>query len=810
MSKNLVIVESPAKAKTIGRYLGAQYRIAASVGHIRDLPSSSLGVDVEKNYRPQYVSMKGKEKVIHELKEMAQSADSVLIATDPDREGEAIAWHLAQILKIDAASLCRISFNEITEPAVKRAIGQPHPIDMDLVNSQQARRILDRLVGYELSPLLWKKVKKGLSAGRVQSVATRIVVEREREIQAFKPEEYWLLTAWLHQAVENPLFKARYYGEIEQAKLKKVRLTDQAGTETLVSDLKDKPFSVWQLKKNKRQRKPAAPFTTSTLQQEAARYLSFTARKTMSVAQQLYEGVELPSNGSIALVTYIRTDSVRVSQEAAQEARRLIQQKYGDSYLPKSPPRYQNKNASQDAHEAIRPAHFDLEPEQIKDQLSYDQFRLYRLIWDKFMASQMAPAVIDTVTADIACGTHVFRAQGETVVFPGFMAQYGVQLVDQEAEKNQDDDANGKEKLPELSEGEKLLLEKIDPEQKFTQPPPRYTEATLIRAMEEKGIGRPSTYAPTVSTILDRLYVEKDGKHLVPTELGKTVTGLLEEHFTDIVDVTFTARMEADLDTVESGEQDWVSLLDSFYPSFHKLIEQASSIDRVKIADIPTGEKCPECHEGDLVIKEGRFGKFIACSRYPDCRYTRNIENAVKGKCPLCGSGLVSRASRKYKGSHFYTCDKQGPDPECPFISWDLPIEGQFCETCGSYMVWKRFRGRSFPRCGNRDCPTNQKREKEQKKGGETTEQPTEDQQSAQAEAKPAAASTRKKTVRKTAARKTPAKKSTAAKPAKAAYSAKKTAPSTKKAATSAKKAATSAKKTTRKPKTDQGAADAT
>jgi DNA topoisomerase-1 len=806
MSKNLVIVESPAKAKTIGRYLGNQYRIAASVGHIRDLPSSSLGVDVENKYRPQYVSMKGKEKVIHELKDMAASADSILIATDPDREGEAIAWHLAQILKIDAASSCRISFNEITEPAVRRAVDQPRPIDMDLVNSQQARRILDRLVGYELSPLLWKKVKKGLSAGRVQSVATRIVVEREREIQAFKPEEYWLITAWLRQTPENPLFKARYYGEIEQDKLKKVKLTNKAETDSVVNDLPDRPFAVWQLKKNQRQRQPSAPFTTSTLQQEAARFLGYTARRTMSVAQQLYEGVEL-GNGSVALVTYIRTDSVRVSEEAEQEARRHIRQKFGEDYLPRAPRRYKNKNASQDAHEAIRPAHFDMEPEQIKDQLSYDQFRLYRLIWDKFMASQMAPAIVDTVTADIAAGSHVFRAQGETIRFPGYMAQYGVQLVDQEAEKNQDDDANGKEKLPELTDGEKLLLDRLDPEQKFTQPPPRYTEATLIKAMEDKGIGRPSTYAPTVSTILDRLYVEKDGKYLVPTELGKTVTALLEEHFSDIVDVTFTARMEGDLDTVESGEQDWVSLLDGFYPSFHQLIEKASTIDRVKIADIPTGEKCPDCQEGDLVVKEGRFGKFIACSRYPECRFTRNVENAVKGKCPLCGSGLVSRSSRKYKGSHFYTCDKQGTDPECPFISWDLPIEGQNCETCGTYMVWKRFRGRSFPRCGNRDCPTNQKRAKDT---ADEADDDMTDTVSDQPEAKKAAAKTAGKTIAKRAVAKTAGKTNTKKAAAKTAgkTTAKKAAAKTA-GKTTAKKAAAKKKPSAPKAKSPEQA-DAT
>lgn len=715
MSKNLVIVESPAKARTIGRYLGPEYKIAASVGHIRDLPSSTMGVDVTDNYRPQYTNMKGKEKVIRELKDLAKAADNILLATDPDREGEAIAWHVAQILSVDPATPCRISFNEITAPAVKKAVAEPRPLDMDLINSQQARRILDRLVGYELSPLLWKKVKTGLSAGRVQSVATRLVVQREREITAFKPEEYWLLTAWLKQEEKAAPFRARYHGEIVDGKVKKTKLSNKEATDAVITSLADKEFFVWQLRKRKRQRQPAAPFTTSTLQQEAARYLSFTARRTMQVAQQLYEGVDLAGSGPTALVTYIRTDSVRVSEEAEQEARRHIETKFGPDYLPKTVRRFKNKNKSQDAHEAIRPAHFDLDPDSIKDQLKPEQFRLYRLIWDKFMASQMAAAVIDTVTADLAAGSHVFRVTGETVLFPGFLAQYGVQLVDQEKEASEEEEEAGKEKLPELKQDEKLLLEKLEPQQKFTLPPPRYTEASLIKAMEEKGIGRPSTYAPTVSTILDRLYVEKTGRHLVPTELGKAVTGLLEEHFTDIVDVSFTARMEADLDTVEAGEQDWVSLLDGFYPSFHKLIKQAETIDRVKIADIPTGEKCPECQDGDLVIKEGRFGKFIACTGYPECRYTRNIENAVKGKCPLCGSGLVSRVSKKYK-SNFYTCDKKGTDPECPFISWDLPIEGQNCETCGTYMVWKRYRGRSFPKCGNRDCPTNQKKPKPEKK----------------------------------------------------------------------------------------------
>jgi DNA topoisomerase I len=714
MSRNLVIVESPAKAKTIGRYLGKDYRIAASVGHIRDLPSSTLGVDVANHYQPRYISMKGKEKVIRELKDMATSVSQVYIATDPDREGEAIAWHLAQILKIDEKSPCRISFNEITENAVRNAINSPRAIDMDLVNAQQARRILDRLVGYELSPLLWKKIKTGLSAGRVQSVATKMIVDREREIEAFKPEEYWLVTAYLRKKPDDPIFRARYHGDlVASGKIEKRRLTSQTETDTVMLSLSGQNYRVHKVKKGSRQRQPGAPFTTSTLQQEAARYLGFTSRKTMSIAQQLYEGVELPSAGSVALVTYIRTDSVRVSAEAAQEARHFISQAFGDDYLPKIPRQFKNRNSAQDAHEAIRPAHFDLIPEQIRDQLSHDQYRLYKLIWDKFMASQMAAALVDTVTADIAAGQHIFRAQGETIRFPGFLAQYGVQLVDQEPEKESENSDNSSDRLPELFEQEELILDKLNPEQKFTQPPSRYTEATLIKAMEEKGIGRPSTYAPTLSTIQDRQYVSKDRKFLLPTELGKLVTDLLEKNFQNIVDVEFTAGMEQGLDTVESGKQDWVTLLDNFYPPFHQQVQDAAvRVEKVKIAEVPTGEKCPECQKGDLMIKEGRYGKFIACNNYPDCKYTRNIEVAVKGKCPLCGSGLVSRTSKKFKNKKFFTCDKQGSDPDCKFITWDLPIEGRSCDTCGSYMVWKNFRGRSFPKCGNKDCPTNQRKVK--------------------------------------------------------------------------------------------------
>ncbi len=725
MTKNLVIVESPAKAKTIGRYLGKDFQIAASVGHIRDLPSSTTGVDVDNDFKPRYITMKGKEKVIRELKDAASYAERVYIATDPDREGEAIAWHLTKILKIDEADNCRITFNEITKKAVQAAMEQPRQLDMDLVHSQQARRILDRLVGYELSPLLWKKIKKGLSAGRVQSVATRMIVEREREIEAFKPEEYWLLTAFLQKDKKDKPFKARYHGELTQGKVSKNKLTSKDETDALLKSLQQQDYMIHTVKKGSRQKKPGAPFITSTLQQEAARYLGFTSRRTMRVAQQLYEGLELPELGATALVTYIRTDSVRVSNEATTEAREYIQKVFGEQYLPKTVRVYKNKNSSQDAHEAIRPAHFDIEPDQIKDKLSHEQYRLYKLIWDKFMASQMAPAIVDTVTCDIAAGTHIFRTSGETIKFPGYLAQYGVNLVDQDEDKDDKDEKSDKAaRLPELNEGEALLLDHLDPEQKFTQPPARYTEASLIKAMEELGIGRPSTYAPTLSTIQDRLYVEKETRSLKPTELGRVVTKLLEENFDNIVNVQFTAKMEGDLDTVESGKQDWVSLLKAFYPGFHKQIEKANeTIEKITIAPVPTGEKCPDCKDGDLVIKEGRYGKFIACSNYPDCKHTQNIETPVKGKCPLCGSGLVSRTSRKYRNRIFYTCDKKGEDPDCKFISWDMPIEGRACDTCGSYMVWKRFRGRSYPKCGNRDCPTNQKREKKSKdKAPESTD----------------------------------------------------------------------------------------
>ncbi|MBO4495513.1 MAG: type I DNA topoisomerase [Clostridiales bacterium] len=702
MSKNLVIVESPAKAKTIGRYLGKEYKITASVGHIRDLPSSTMGVDVKHDFKPTYINMRGKEKVIRELKDLAGGADKVFIATDPDREGEAIAWHIAKVLNIDLDEDCRISFNEITEKAIKNAILSPRKIDVDLVNAQQARRVLDRLVGYELSPLLWTKVRKGLSAGRVQSVATKLVVDREKEINAFKPEEYWNVNVELSPIDSGFPFKARYHGEKKGDKIEKVKLSNKTETDKLLASLDGGAYVVDTVKKGRKHRQPFAPFTTSTLQQEASRRISFTSRKTMSVAQQLYEGVEIAGQGQIALVSYIRTDSVRVSDEAMAAARSLIAEKYGEKYLPKSPRKYSNKNSAQDAHEAIRPTHFELSPESIKNSLSLDQFKLYKLIWDRFLSSQMASAEVDTVSLDVRCNHSIFRTQGETIKFQGFLAAYADLNED-----TADDDKNTKAKLPELAEEQPLKLIDIASEQKFTLPPPRFTEATLIKMLEEKGIGRPSTYAPTISTILERNYISKDGKVLCPTELGNVVTELLADHFTEIVDVSFTADMETKLDQIELGKKDWVKVLSEFYPSFHELIVKAGSdVSKVKMAEKQTGEKCPECGN-DLVIKEGRFGQFIACSHFPECKYTKNIEVTVKGSCPLCGSGLVSHRSTKYKGRTFYTCDKKGKDPECGFISWDLPIEGQKCDTCGSYMVWKRFRGRAYPKCANANCPKN-------------------------------------------------------------------------------------------------------
>ena len=703
MSKKLVIVESPAKAKTIGRYLGSDYKLTASVGHVRDLPASTMGVDIENYFKPRYVTMKGKYKVVKELKELAKNAEEILLATDPDREGEAIAWHLANILKIDPASQCRVTFNEITEKTVNESILNPRSIDMDLVDAQQARRILDRLVGFELSPLLWEKIRKGLSAGRVQSVTTKLIVDKEREIKAFIPKEYWHIDLSLRKNGDENIFISRYQGELEGSKVKKTEINDKAASQDLVQDLNKDEFYVHSIKKGQRKRSPKAPYTTSTLQQDASSRLGFNSRRTMRVAQQLYEGVEISGHGQTSLITYMRTDSVRISQETITAARSYIESVHGDKFLAKKPRYYANKTQqTQDAHEAIRPVYFELAPEKVKYSLNDEQYKLYQLIWDRFIACQMSDAIIDTVTLDVINRTHIFRTKGDTIKFLGYMKVYDEYI------------SNEKEVLPELEENEKLICEKIDPQQKFTLPPARYTEASLIKAMEENGIGRPSTYAPTISTILDRHYVDKDNKSLVPTELGTLVTEMLEEHFENIVDVNFTAEMESKLDSVESGDEEGTEVLKTFYTPFHQLIEKAeSNIEKVEMPEVELGEKCPKCGEGDLLIKGGRFGKFIACNRFPDCDYTDSISYETDRQCPLCKSKVVSKKSRRRR--IFYVCDKKGADSECPFIAWDLPVNDKTCEVCNSYMLEKIRKSNNYIYCSNSDCPSRKKSNKESK-----------------------------------------------------------------------------------------------
>ena len=716
MTKTLVVVESPAKAKTIARYLGKEYDVRASVGHIRDLPASTIGVDVNKGFKPMYLTLPGKDKIVRELKNASQHADRILLATDPDREGEAIAWHLAHLLDVAAQLPNRNDFNEITDSAVGRAVNEPRPINENLVNAQQSRRILDRLVGYELSPFLWQKIRKGLSAGRVQSVATRLIVLREREIDAFVPQEYWKISALLAKTKTETPFAALYHGRKKSGRVSRVTIRSKEELDQLMETLKGSDYLVDEVKKGKRKRRPYAPFTTSTLQQSASRAMGFTAKRTMMAAQNLYEGIVLGELGQTALVTYIRTDSVRVSADAVQAARTLIGQTYGEQYLPAKAPFYRNKNKSQDAHEAIRPSHFDLPPARVKGYLSGDQYRIYEMIWNRFLASQMEAAVYDKVSVDILAGDQLFRAQGETLIFPGWLTLYGQGKDSQETDppaKSKPEDEPELVDLPALEAGDRLVLHRIDPEQKFTQPPPRYTEASLIKEMEELGIGRPSTYAPTLSTLFDRLYVEREGRTLKPTDLGKTVTEMLEAHFRNIVDTDFTARMEDELDGVESGEREWVGLLSDFSGPFHQDVLQAmKTAEKVVFEDQPTGKKCPECGEGDLVIREGRYGKFIACSRYPDCKYTETISEPTASHCPKCGSPVRGRKIRR--GNMLYFCDKT-KDPDCDFTSFDLPIDGKSCETCGSYMVQKRFRGRTYERCSNKDCPSLKKTAKKKK-----------------------------------------------------------------------------------------------
>ncbi|QWU14182.1 DNA topoisomerase-1 [Paenibacillus sophorae] len=672
MADSLVIVESPAKAKTIGKYLGSKYIVKASMGHVRDLPKSQIGVEVENDFNPKYITIRGKGSVLKELKDASKKVKKVYLAADPDREGEAIAWHLAHALELDNTQDCRVVFNEITKQAVKDAFKTPRKINMDLVNAQQARRILDRLVGYKISPLLWKKVKKGLSAGRVQSVAVKIIMDRENEISAFVPEEYWTITAKL--GIRDSVFDARFY----KINGEKKELGRESDVQEVMKAIEGADFIVSEVKEKERQRHPSAPFTTSSLQQEAARKLGFRAAKTMSVAQQLYEGVELGKEGTVGLITYMRTDSTRISATAQEEAKELISGKYGEDFLPETPRQYSKKAAgAQDAHEAIRPTSALREPDAVKEFTSRDQFRLYKLIWERFVSSQMASARLDTLSVDITAGEVVFRAVGSKVSFPGFMKVY--------VEGNDDGTTEEEKYLPQLEAGDKLISQVIEPKQHFTQPPPRYTEARLVKTLEELGIGRPSTYAPTLETIQKRGYVAIEEKKFMPTELGELVIEQMEQFFPEILDVEFTAHMEGDLDHVEEGAEDWVKVLAEFYNSFEKRLEVAEEeMKEIEIVDEVSDEICEKCGK-PLVYKLGRFGKFLACSGFPDCRNTKPIIKDIGVGCPKCHEGkVVERRSKK--GRVFYGCDRY---PECDFVSWDKP-SSKPCPECGSWMVEKR------------------------------------------------------------------------------------------------------------------------
>ncbi|MBE3590249.1 MAG: type I DNA topoisomerase [Firmicutes bacterium] len=684
MSKAIVIVESPAKAKTIEKFLGRKFSVVASMGHVRDLPKSQLGVDIEHGFEPRYITIRGKGPVIKKIRDGLKKASGVFLATDPDREGEAISWHLTQLLDLDPSQPLRITFNEITKTAVERAVKEPRPIDERLVDAQQARRVLDRLVGYKLSPLLWRKVRGGLSAGRVQSVAVRLVVDREREIEAFVPQEYWTIDALLRAAAGAAPFPARYVGEGEE----KRDLPDRAAVDEVLRRVEGASFRVVAVQRKERHRNPAPAFTTSTLQQEASRKLGFTAQRTMRVAQQLYEGLEVPGEGPVGLVTYIRTDSTRISQEAQAEAQAYIRSQWGEAFSQ----RRAGGGGAQDAHEAIRPTRAARHPETLKASLTRDQYRLYRLIWERFVASQMAPAVYDAVAVDIEAAGHRFRATGSTLKFPGFMVLYTEGRDEENGEE-------GEARLPELVEGQELELVELKPEQHFTQPPPRYTEAMLIRALEEKGIGRPSTYAPIIETIQERGYVRKEEKRFRPTELGVVVTDLLKEFFPEVVDVEFTAAMEADLDKIEAGEADWREVVAGFYQRFAAELDRAEdSIGRVELTPEVTDEKCEKCGR-PMVVKHGRFGPFLACSGYPECQNTRPLLQKIGVACPVCGGDLVQRQSRK--GRVFYGCTNY---PRCTFVVWDKPT-GEKCPTCGSLLVEKRARGGGrYKACSNREC----------------------------------------------------------------------------------------------------------
>lgn len=685
MSNVLVIVESPAKAKTISRFLGSKkYIVKSSMGHVRDLPKSQWGVDVNNDFEPKYITIRGKGNLVKELKTAAKKSDAVLLATDPDREGEAIAWHLQQLLDLDPNSNCRIEFNEITKNAIQKAIKEPRKIDMNRVDAQQARRVLDRLVGYSLSPLLWKKVKKGLSAGRVQSVAVRLICDREDEIKKFVPEEFWTIDAVLKK-LSNEKFKAKLLKKNGEP----IKIGSEQEKDQILAELQGQEFIISSVKKKEKKRNPVAPFTTSSLQQEANKKLNFTVKKTMMLAQQLYEGIELDKKqGIVGLITYLRTDSTRISAGAQEEARNYILEQFGKEYIPETAREYAVNKQAQDAHEAIRPTSVYRTPEAVENFLTKDQFKLYKLIWERFVASQMSSAVFDTTTVDIAAGNYLFRANGSILKFPGFMKVYA------ESKENEEDGGI----LPDLGQNDPLILVKLDPKQHFTQPPPRYTEATLVKTLEELGIGRPSTYAPTIETILTRGYVIKEQKQFVPTELGRIVVDLLKEFFADIINVEFTAKLESNLDKTEEGIYNWKEVVRDFYEPFAKELEIAEKeMEQVELADEVSDEICEKCGR-HMVVKIGKYGKFLACPGFPECRNTKPLLEPLGIECPKCKGQLVLRRSKK--GRKFYGCSNY---PECDFVSWDQPTSER-CPECGSMLLMKTNKKGKKLVCSNENC----------------------------------------------------------------------------------------------------------
>ena len=689
-SSKLIIVESPAKARTIAKFLGRGYKVEASQGHVRDMPKSQLGVDVDNNFAIKYITIHGRGKILAKIRKEAKNASKIYLATDPDREGEAISWHLAQTLDMDVNSPCRIEFHEITQKAVENALKNPRPIDLDKVDAQQARRALDRLIGYKISPLLWAKVKKGLSAGRVQSVATRLVVDREQDIEDFIPEEYWDVSA-------NALLptargrKTTFTLRLSTLDGKKAELHNEDEAKAAQARVENANFAVYGIKHGERHKLPAPPFTTSSLQQEAGRKLNFTTQKTMQVVQQLYEGVDLEGDGTQGIVTYIRTDSVRVSEEALLAVRAYIPERFGAEYLPETPNEFKGRRNAQDAHEAIRPTDVTRTPDSIKASLTKEQFQLYRLIYSRFLASQMKPALYDTLSMDVSGDGVGMRFYGEHKRFAGFTSVY--------EESTDEVQESAESTLPQFEEGAPVIIESVESQQHFTQPPTRYTEASLVRMLEEKGIGRPSTYAPTITTIIARGYVMRENKRLYPTELGKMINAMMTQYFGPIVDTEFTAELEDQLDEVEEGDMDWHTVLQEFYPPFETMLESAeNAIEKVEIKDEPSDVICDKCG-AQMVYRMGRFGKFLACPRFPECRNTKPILNYIEAKCPKCGGRLLEKTSRKNR--KFYGCENY---PECDFVSWEMPVNER-CEKCGSYMTLKRSRkGEEWHLCSNETC----------------------------------------------------------------------------------------------------------